>query len=105
MTIPPNDPPGQAAVPKRAIVSVPLSPLEKRMLEDLRWAARSPEMQQHSGKLAVIRNKRLLAVGFDQSSLLAQASAQEQCPEWELVVYLVPPMEEFCREEFWETPK
>jgi hypothetical protein len=43
----------------------------------------------------VIRAKRIIAVGVDPQALLDQAVAQEQCPWWEFVVYLVPPLEEF----------
>jgi hypothetical protein len=100
MTIPPNNQPGQTATPKRETVSVPLSPLERRMHEDLRWTTQSPEAQQYSGKLLVIREKRIVAVGVDQQALLEQAVAREQCPWWEIAVYLVPPLE-----EFWEVPK
>ncbi len=95
MTIPPNTPPGQAGAPKAEIMSVPLSPLERRRHEDLQWAAHSAEAAQYPGKLLVIREKRIIAVGADQQALLDQAVAQEQFPWWEFVVYLVPPLEEF----------
>ncbi len=75
-----------------------MTPLEKRMSEDLHWGLTAPEVQQHHGKLVVIRNKRVIAVGLDQQALLEQAAAQEQCPTWEFVVEVVPPL------EFWDTP-
>jgi hypothetical protein len=95
MTIPPNVSPGQAAAPARAIVSEPLSPLELRLHEDLQWARHSTEAQQHPGKLLIVRDKRVIAIGQDHQALMAQAVAQEKCPWWEFAVYLVPPMEEF----------
>jgi hypothetical protein len=38
----------------------------------------------------VVRDKRVVAVGTDQETLLAQAAAQEQCAEQDLVVVVVP---------------
>jgi hypothetical protein len=76
----------------------PLTASERNQLEDLDWAATAPEVQQHSGKIVVIHNKRVIAVGTDRRSLLASAAAQEQCPWWELAVEIVPP------EEPWEIP-
>jgi hypothetical protein len=75
-----------------------MTPLEKRMGEDLEWAATAPEVQQHLGKLVVIRNKRVIAVGDDRGALLEQPAAQERCPTWELVVEVVPP------DGLWQVP-
>jgi hypothetical protein len=83
----------QEPTPRRLTVS------EITQAEDLRWAASAPEVQQHTGKLVVIHNKRVVAVGTDRRSLLEQAAAQEQCPWWELAVEVVPP------EEPWEIPR
>jgi hypothetical protein len=77
----------------------PLTPGESNQAEDLQWAATAHEVQQHAGKLVVIHNKRVVAVGTDRRSLLAEAAAQEQCPWWELAVEVVPP------EEPWEIPR
>jgi hypothetical protein len=96
-TIPGNGPPGDSMA-RQPVTSRPMTPLEKRMSEDLRWASQSPEVQQYHGKLVVIRNKRIIAVGNDQKSLLRQAAAQEGCPEWEFVVEVVPP------DDLWEIP-
>jgi hypothetical protein len=76
--------------PRRPIESRPMTPLEKRMMEDLSWASRAPEVQQHPGNLVVVRNKRVLAVGLDVPALLKEAAAKEGCPENELVVAVVP---------------
>jgi hypothetical protein len=67
-----------------------LSPQERQMFEDLLWAGKAPEVQQHIGKLVVIHQKRVLAVGTDQDALLHQAATEENCPEDELVVVAVP---------------
>lgn len=76
----------------------PLTASERQQAEDLLWAATAPEVQQHVGKVVVIHNNRVVAVGTDRCSLLEQAAAQEQCPWWELAVEIVPP------EEPWEIP-
>ena len=89
----------EAAGEKKSEPSVRhLTPSERNQLEDLNWAATAPEVQQHYGKVVVIHNKRVVAVGTDRRSLLQQAAAQEQCPWWELAVEIVPP------EEPWEIP-
>jgi hypothetical protein len=67
-----------------------LDEIEKQMTADLEWAERAPEVQQHEGKLVVVRNKRVITVGTDQNSLLAEAALQEQCPEDDLIVVAVP---------------
>ena len=105
--IPGNEPPADGGT-RPPVTSRPMTPLEKRMVEDLHWAAESPEVQQHHGKLVVIRNKRIIAVGNDQKALLEQAAAQEGCPSWEFVVEVVPPdgpweiPVDMCDE--WEAP-
>jgi hypothetical protein len=70
--------------------------LEKRLLEDSNWAATAPEVLRHPGKLVIVRNKRVIAVGLDEEALLAQAAAQEHCPVSEFFVEVVPP------EELWD---
>ncbi len=90
--------PPASSEPRQPITSRPMTPVEKRMHEDLYWAAQAPEVQQHLGKIVVIRNKRVIAVGLDQQALLEQAAAQEQCPIGEFVVEIVPGL------DFWETP-
>jgi hypothetical protein len=67
-----------------------LSDTEQQVIEDLEWAGRAPEVQCHPGKLVVVRNKRVILVGTNQASLVARAAAQEQCPEEDLAVVLVP---------------
>ena len=76
----------------------PMTPTERQQHEDLQWAATAPEVQQHEGKLVVVRKKRVIAVGTDQRSLLAHAATEEQCSPTELVVELVP------GRGLWETP-
>jgi hypothetical protein len=71
---------------------------EQRNLEDFDWAVTAPEVQQHHGQLVVIRNRRVLAVGRDRQSLVAQAADAEHCAPHELLVMVVPP------EGLWEIP-
>jgi hypothetical protein len=73
-----------------AVTSRPLSPPEQRMLEDLRWGASAPEVQQHAGKVVAIRQRRVLAVGLDRQALRREASARAGCEEGEIVLLAVP---------------
>jgi hypothetical protein len=68
----------------------PLTDLEVRMLDDLDWAEKSSEVQRHEGKLVVVQDKRVLAVGTDQDALLEEAAKAAGCPQDELVVVVVP---------------
>ena len=54
------------------------------------WARESPEVQQHQGKLVVVHNKRVVAVGTDRQVLVSQATAQENCAPEDLLVMVVP---------------
>jgi hypothetical protein len=87
------------AQPRKPIESRPMTPLQKRQCEDASWAAKAPEVHQYPGEIVVVRNKRVVAHGLDENQLVKQAAAQEQCPEYELVVLVVPPL------EFWEIPQ
>jgi hypothetical protein len=98
MTAIPGEEPQAGSEPKRVITSIPMTPLQKRQSEDLHWAAQAPEVQQHLGKVVVIRNQRVIAVGDSRAELLDQTAAQEGCPVWELVVEIVPGL------DIWETP-
>jgi len=89
---------GTASEKKREPPLRPLTAGERRQMEDLNWAATAAEVQQHYGKIVVIHDKRVVAVGTDRRSLLEQAAAKEQCLWWELAVEIVPP------EEPWEIP-
>jgi hypothetical protein len=60
-------------------------------IEDFYWALDAPSVQQHGGKLAVVHNKRVVAVGTNRQELVAQAAVQERCEPEELVVMVVPP--------------
>src|ERR1043166_326044 len=90
MTPNPNEDIPLTNEPRPPVTFRPMTPLERRMSEDLHWAATAPEVQQHLGKIVVIRNKRVIAVGLDQPALLEQAAAQEHCPTWEFVIDIVP---------------
>jgi len=68
----------------------PLSDVEQRMTDDLYWARTAPEVQRHQGKLVVVRNRRVVAIGTDPATLLAQAAVHENCPEEELLIVPVP---------------
>ncbi len=77
----------------------PTTAIEQQQHDDARWAATAPEVQQHVGKFVAVHRKRVVAVGTDHRAVVEQATAQEQCPWWDLFVELVP------RPDFWETPK
>ena len=46
----PTPPPDQTRPP---VTVRPMTPLERRMSEDLEWASGAPEVQQHKGQLQV----------------------------------------------------
>jgi hypothetical protein len=78
-----------------------LTDSELSMTEDFDWARHAPEVQQnpeHFGKLVVVHHKRILAVGRQRQTLLAQAADSAKVPPEQLVVVLVP------RPGLWETP-
>jgi hypothetical protein len=59
-------------------------------IEDFYWALDAPVVQQHQGKLVVVHNKRIVAVGTNRQELVREASAQEGCEPEDLVVMVVP---------------
>jgi hypothetical protein len=70
-----------------------MTELEQRMAEDFDWAEHAPEVQQdpeHFGKLVVVSNKQVLAVGRDRQAIMAQAALRAGVPGEQLVVVLVP---------------
>jgi len=78
-----------------------MTEVEQRMAEDFQWARHAPEVQQdpgHFGKLVVVFNKRVLAVGRDRQAIVAQAAQGGGVPGEQLVVVLVPDP------EMWEIP-
>jgi hypothetical protein len=78
-----------------------MTELEQRMADDFAWAEHAPEVRQnpdHYGKLVVVYNQRVLAVGTDRMALVQQVAAQEGVPWQHLVVVLVP------RPGLWEIP-
>jgi hypothetical protein len=96
-TFVPQDQLGTLNQPRPPVTSRPLTPVERRMAEDTEWAFQAPEVLEHIGKVVLIRNKRVVAVGDRRADLLDKAAAQEGCEPWELVVIVVP------SDEFWET--
>jgi hypothetical protein len=68
-----------------------MSPVEQRLIEDLRWGVTAPEVQQHAGKVVAVRDKRVVAVGIDRLALRREASACTGCAEDEIVLLIVPP--------------
>jgi hypothetical protein len=73
-------------------MSIPMTPLQKRMEEDSQWACQADELQQHAGSFVAIRNKRVVAVGPDEDRVRKQAAALENCPEEEILLwYEFPP--------------
>jgi Family of unknown function (DUF5678) len=93
MSLNPNQDPGPVQDMGNGLRVRPMTSVEKQMYDDLTWAATAPEVQQHPGKFVVIHKKRVIAVGTDRRALVEQAAAQEQCPWWECVVELVPPLD------------
>jgi hypothetical protein len=81
-------------IPRNQVTFEPITEIEQQKLADLDWAASSPEVQEHSGRFVVIHKKRVVAVGDDRASLVAEAAKQEQCPWWHLVVEVVPNWDE-----------
>jgi hypothetical protein len=75
--------------------------VEQGMIDDFEWAETAPEVQQdpeHWGKLVVVSNKRVLAVGRDRQAIVAEAAERAGVPGEQLVVVLVP------SPELWEIP-
>jgi hypothetical protein len=66
-----------------------MTAIERQQYEDGIWAAQAPEVQQHRGKIVVVHQKRVVAVGSDYDALVQEAAAAEHCPWSELVVELV----------------
>jgi hypothetical protein len=88
--------------PLENLINLPkMTALEQRMADDFAWAEHAPEVQQnpdHYGKLVVVYNQRVRAVGTDRMALVQQVAAQEGVPPEHFVVVLVP------RPGLWETP-
>jgi hypothetical protein len=85
----------------RAMQPPNVSEVEQQRIEDFHWAENSPEVQQnpeHFGKLVVVHNKRVLAVGRDRPAIVAQAAQRAGVSGEHLVVILVPDP------EMWEIP-
>jgi hypothetical protein len=75
---------------------------EQRMSDDFEWASSAPEVQEnpdHFGKLVVVYNKQVLAVGRDRHAIVARAAQGAGVPGEQLVVVLVP------RPGLWEIPR
>jgi hypothetical protein len=67
-----------------------LSEREQKGVKDFYWAREAPEVQRHQGKLVVVHDKRVVAVGTDRQALVTQAAARENCEPEDLVVLVVP---------------
>jgi len=66
---------------------------EERMAEDFTWAEHSPDVQQNPeyfGKLVVVYEKQVLAVGRDRHAIMVQAARRAGVPGEQLVAVLVP---------------
>jgi hypothetical protein len=79
--------------------SLQLNENEQQMFDDLRWAMRSPEVQQHAGMLVAVFKKRVVGVGANRDALVAQAAETAQCRCQDIVVLTVPGT------DFAETPR
>ena len=66
-----------------------LQSVESRMADDLDWAATAAEVQRHVGKLVIVYNQKVLAVGTDRDKAIAEASQKVTCPKEHLVVEVV----------------
>jgi hypothetical protein len=78
-----------------------MTEVEQRMAEDFQWAKHAPAVQQdpaHFGKLVVVYNKRVWAVGRDRQAIVAQTAQRAGVAGEELVVLLVP------SPDMWEIP-
>ena len=78
-----------------------MTELEQRMLNDLDWARRAPEVQEnpeHYGKFVIVYNKRILAAGNDSQALLGEAAEKAGVPKEHLITLIVP------RPGLWEIP-
>jgi hypothetical protein len=78
-----------------------MTDLQQRMLDDLDWARRAPEVQgnpEHYGKTIVVYDRRILAVGKDSPALLEEAAKKAGVPWYHLVTLIVP------RPGLWEIP-
>jgi hypothetical protein len=67
-----------------------LSEKEQKGIEDFYWAREAPDVQQHQGKLVVVHDKRVIAVGTDRQVLVTEAASREKCGPEDLVVIVVP---------------
>jgi hypothetical protein len=70
--------------------SLQLNKVEQQMVDDLRWASQAAEVRQHGGKLVAIHKKRVVGVGTDRDTLVAQAAKKAECAWHEIAVYVVP---------------
>jgi hypothetical protein len=78
-----------------------MTELEQKKTEDFKWALHSAEVQENPeyfGKLLVVHNKRVLAVGRDRQALVEQAAKEAGVPWQHLVVLVVP------NPDMWEIP-
>jgi len=78
-----------------------MTELEQRMTGDLDWAESAPEVQQnpdHHGKVVVVYNKHIVAVGRDRQPLVEEAAKKVGVPWQHLVVLIVH------RPGLWEIP-
>jgi len=78
-----------------------MTDVERRMTDDFDWAQHAPAVQEdpaHYGKLVVVHDRRILAVGRDRQAMLQQAAKEAGVPTRHLVVVLVP------RPGDWEIP-
>jgi hypothetical protein len=74
---------------------------EQQLSDDFAWAQEAPEVQQnpdHFGKLVVVHDRRILAVGRDRPAILERAAREAGVSGQQLVVVLVP------RPGPWEIP-
>jgi deoxycytidylate deaminase len=67
-----------------------LNDTELRLSNDFAWAKTAAEVQQHVGKLVAVRNKRVIAVGTNDETLLKEAAEREGCPKEDLLLVVVP---------------
>ncbi|MBI3708260.1 MAG: hypothetical protein HY246_11365, partial [Proteobacteria bacterium] len=55
----------------RSIREYMLSDVERKQTEDLAWGMIAPEVQQHAGKLVLVKDRQVIAVGLYPDAMLS----------------------------------
>lgn len=91
--------PRKPVAPRRKkVAEYHLNPLERRISDDLDWAAIAPQVHKHRGRWVAVRCKKVIAAGADRDDLVRRAAAKAACPPEELAIVAVP------RAALWDLP-